>query len=142
MNNIDEIMREADAAGFGVSYGKYMASKRTAPTPEPKPAAQKHPARICKECEMEFIPNREDQRYCSDPCRIRHQKREQNRKRQQEQYRLKPKLPIGPAKCQRCGKGFYRGKATQTFCSVSCAASTRNEGRGQKKRETSSDGES
>lgn len=140
VNNIEKIMREADAAGFGVSYGKYMASKRTAPTPETEPAAKKHPARICPECEMEFLPNRSDQRYCSDPCRIRHHKREQNRKRQREQYHAKPKLPIGQANCPHCGKEFYRNTTTRMFCSMTCAALVRNEERRQKKRETSSEG--
>lgn len=139
MDKIDKIMRQAEKAGFGVSYGKFMAAQRTAP-PETEAAVQKHPPKICRECEMEFIPNRSDQRYCSDTCRIRHHKREQNRRRQQEQYYAKPKFPIGPATCQRCGKEFYRGKTTQTFCSMSCAALTRNEERRQKKRETSSEG--
>ena len=62
MDKIDKIMRQAGAAGFGVSYGKFMAAQRTAP-PETEAAQKKHPPRICRECEMEFIPNRADQRY-------------------------------------------------------------------------------
>lgn len=139
MDKIDKIMRQAEKAGFGVSYGKFMAARRTDQT-ETKAEAPKHPPRICPECQMEFIPNRSDQKYCADPCRISHHKREQRRKRQREQYHAKPKLPIGPAICPNCGKEFYRNTTTKMFCSMTCAALVRNEERRQKKRETSSEG--
>lgn len=136
MDHIDKIMRKAKAAGYGASYGKYMA-ENPQPPHQKVPERPKHPARACKECGEIFTPNRADQMYCNDDCRHKYNVK---RKLDRERYKNKTKMPLGEAKCRHCGGTFNRYKGTMEYCSRSCAAFGRNEERRKLKRETSSDG--
>ena len=135
MDNIDRILRDADRAGFGVSYGKYMAAHPQISVKQEDSVKDKDSTKICEECGMEFVTNRPDAIYCSDECR--------NRKNCRERYRnqkVKQKLPIGEATCPICGRSFNRYKKTMVYCSRSCSATGSLRRRWEQKRETSSDG--
>lgn len=132
MDNLARDVREALRLGYGVHYGHYKADHPHTADHSVEPDPPKYPPRKCKECEMEFIPTRRDQRYCTDDCKIRRSNRLGYRRR------VALNMPLGPAICPVCGGGFDRYKRTQEYCSTSCAATGRNLKRREQKREKSS----
>lgn len=135
MDNIDRILRDADKAGFGVSYGKYRAAHPQVSVKKEDSAKDKDSTKICAECGMEFKTNRQDKIYCSAECSNRSCSRACYRNRKEKQ-----KLPIGVATCPICGGSFNRYKKTMVYCSRSCSATGSMRKRWEQKRETSSDG--
>lgn len=119
MDNIDEIMKEADRLGFGVSYGKYRAafpgssgeviSEPTGFRP------YERPSRACRHCGKLFILKHANQAYCCEDCR-----NEVHRKTDRECHRRKLPVP-SVAMCAICGADFRPQKRSSKYCCKECA---------------------
>lgn len=128
MDRIDMIMRQAEKAGFGPSYGKYMAAHPPAPVPKPEPELEGNdPPCRCKHCGKIFKPHDGHQVFCSETCR-----QERRRLRNRLNKRDYEKHPIGEAVCPVCNKTFPKLTQKQIYCGRSCAAVQRNQKRRKK----------
>lgn len=121
MDNIDRIMKEADAKGFGVSYGKYQAACFNGSL-EPKPAihqpaTKETPSSLCRYCGNLFVPRHANQVYCSEECKYKVQIQRQNACSKEKR---KSRLPATTS-CAICGADFKPKRITDRYCSKECA---------------------
>lgn len=95
----------SNAIKAGMSYGKYMAIKKSTKTTPQEVVGYKH---ICQHCGKEFVSKtRAVRKYCSDQCRER-------------SYYPRKTYPQTKT-CPICGKEFmaetYRNRYCSEFCS-------------------------
>ena len=133
MDNIEKDVAAALRLGYGTHYGRYKVDYPH--TADHSVVEEPEQTKTCKMCGMEFILTRQDQKYCSEECRV---KWNSQRKKPQKKG---PYLECGPAQCPICGKKFVRttDDRRKVFCGRSCSAKSRE---ARRKRETSSEGES
>lgn len=115
MDKISQIMKLAQACGYGPHYGKFVADhpellERDAQIPAVGPNAKVY---NCAFCGTEFYRNdKKAQRYCSEQC-----KQDANNARARE--KAKQKNP--PKKmCPVCGKEFTAKSAKFKYCGPFC----------------------
>lgn len=119
MDNIDEIMKEADRLGFGVSYGKYRAafpgssgeviSEPTGFRPYEKPS------RACANCGTQFIPRHYNQLYCCADCR------DAVRRKWDLEHKKKKARTLPVIACEICGADFKPKRRGCKYCCKECA---------------------
>ena len=121
MDNIDRIMKEADAKGFGVSYGKYRAACLNGtvdPVPTlQNPAPKEKPPIPCRCCGKPFAARHANQVYCSPECQSKIKIQRQNAWRK-EKWKSRPPVIVS---CAICGADFKAKRCTSRYCSKECA---------------------
>ena len=103
----------SNAIKAGMSYGKYMATKKPV-TITPQPVGYKH---TCQCCGKEFVTRyTRVRKYCSDQCR--------------EQY-YRDLEKVGPylKVCAICGKEFEAEHPRTKYCSSLCASMAKHQRR-------------
>jgi hypothetical protein len=121
MDNIDRIMKEADAKGFGVSYGKYQAACfHGAAVPvsalqEPIPKGEQ-PV-LCRYCGKPFKRSHKNKVYCGEECKDKAKIKRQNAWRKKKRRSRPPEV----ASCVICGADFKTKRCTDRYCSKECA---------------------
>lgn len=121
MDNIDQIMKEADRLGFGVSYGKYRAAypngsgdvlvRPVYPEPVEKPP------RTCRRCRKPFVGVHGSQAYCSQECRHAAIMERQDAYYKRKKTREERLLIIS---CAECGADFRAVRESQKYCCPEC----------------------
>ena len=106
-DNIDRDCMRAMALGYGVHYGRFKADyPHTADRDEVVP---QYPPRICPQCGTEFLPGRDNQKYCSEECKY-----EFNRI-----HRMRNPMRARQPFCKRCGAPVIDPKQ-RVYCSKAC----------------------
>ena len=128
LDNLDRDVREARRLGYGCHYGRYKADRphtRELPPEEPVEAAAgtvpEWELSRCRNCGKPFRSNKSTRLYCSPQCRkLRKAAQDlQYSRRRAEQRRLAREHVTT---CGFCGEEFCAEKASQVYCSRSCAA--------------------
>lgn len=103
---MDQLSIDAsNALKAGMSYGKYMATKKQTSATVPVQSGYKH---TCPICGNEFVTNTKNARkYCSDECK------------QNAVYKRKRQYPK-PRVCDICGKEFMATHWRSRYCSEFC----------------------
>lgn len=122
MDKLDEIMKEADRLGFGVSYGKYKAAypdsgRRVPPAPAPKELDYEDDFRKCRLCGKEFIITHGNRAYCSIECS---EQAKAMQIRKSELARAVKGRAASAGLCKECGTKITRKRA-KSYCSEKCA---------------------
>lgn len=122
--HLDRLTRDAIAAQeAGMSYGQYKALHPHTPDEdeeeETAPLTVDPGKRVvtCKHCGQIFPvrPRQTNKLYCSDECRTKHSKSQNNARRK------RPKLGK-TVSCRICGADFVAGAHNRIYCSMECYA--------------------
>lgn len=122
MDKLDEIMKEADRLGFGVSYGKYKAAypdggRRVSPAPASKKLDYIDDFRTCRLCGKEFTMTQGNRAYCSIECS---EEARAKYMRKSELARAEKRRAACGGRCKECGAMITR-KSAKSYCSEKCA---------------------
>ena len=105
---MDQLSIDAsNALKAGMSYGKYMATKKQTSATVPVQSGYKHTCPVCGNEFVTYIKNA--RKYCSDDCK---HKADYKRKRKR-QYPM-------PRVCDICGKEFMATHWHSRYCSEFC----------------------